>query len=191
MVQRVRPLYWMVVLWAALALAGCGGSKTSPELSATGVANLAETTLLGVNNAQRGINQGQLAPDFTLRFADGSTNNLSDWQGKPVVLNFWATWCPPCREEMPGFVEAYKRHGQDMVVVAVNAQESAAEAAAFMASHDMAFPVALDSRGEIQQLYNVRGLPTTVFLDREGRVAGQWQGLLPYAQLEEMIADLQ
>jgi len=87
-------------------------------------------------------------------------------------------------------VAAYNRHADEVVVVGVNAEESADEAAAFVNSHQMTFPVVLDARGDIQRLYNVRGLPTTVFIDRTGRVAGVWTGLLPQPQLEQVVQDL-
>jgi peroxiredoxin len=185
-----RPLVLLVLLLAALLVAGCGGAA-SDEVVATGLPNLAEATTRGVNNAQRGLEPGQLAPDFTLQFADGTKTQLSDWQGQPVVLNFWATWCAPCREEMPEFVAAYDRYQDDgLVVVGVNAQESASQAAEFMGEFDMAFPVALDVRGDVQQLYNVRGLPTTVFIDREGRIVERWAGLLRASALEELLAEI-
>ena len=180
-----------ILLAAALVVAGCGGGAASDEVVATGLPNLAEATTRGVNNAQRGLEPGQLAPDFTLQFADGSKTQLSDWQGQPVVLNFWATWCAPCREEMPEFVAAYDRYRDDgLVIVGVNAQESASQAAEFMGNFGMTFPVALDTRGDVQQLYNVRGLPTTVFIDREGRVVERWAGLLRASALEELLAEI-
>ncbi len=184
-----RPLVLLILLLAALLAAGCGAA--SDEVVATGLPNLAEATTRGVNNAQRGLEPGQLAPDFTLQFADGTKTQLSDWQGQPVVLNFWATWCAPCREEMPEFVAAYDRYqGDGLVVVGINAQESASQAAEFMGEFDMAFPVALDVRGDVQQLYNVRGLPTTVFIDREGRIVERWAGLLRASALEELLAEI-
>ncbi|HSN78585.1 MAG TPA: TlpA disulfide reductase family protein [Anaerolineae bacterium] len=187
-----RPLFLLILLAAALLVAGCGGgSAANDEVVATGLPNLAEATTRGVNNAQRGLEPGQLAPDFTLQFPDGTKTQLSDWQGQPVVLNFWATWCAPCREEMPEFVAAYDRYQDDgLVVVGVNAQETASQAAAFMGDFNMGFPVALDTRGDVQQLYNVRGLPTTVFIDREGRIVERWAGLLRAPALEELLAEI-
>mgnify|MGYP002399336059 CR=1 FL=1 len=187
-VQRSRLM--LLVLLISLLLAACGGKKADPELAATGLSNLAQGSTLNINNAGRGTAQGQLAPDFSLQFADSKVSKLSDWQGKPVILNFWATWCPPCREEMPSFVAAHNGHPDEVVIVAVNAEETAAQAAAFASSHAMTFPVVLDERGDIQRLYNVRGLPTTIFIDRTGHIAGVWTGLLPQPQLEQVVQDL-
>ncbi len=135
-----RLLALMILLAAALLAGGCGGSVAGDEVVATGLPNLAEATTRGVDNAQRGLEPGQLAPDFILQFPDGTKTRLSDWQGQPVVLNFWATWCAPCREEMPEFVAAYERYQDDgLVIVGVNAQETASQAAGFMGQlqHDL------------------------------------------------------
>ncbi len=190
--RKSRSLLALILLLTvALLAAGCGGSAASDEVVATGLPNLAEATTRGVNNAQRGLEPGQLAPDFTLQFPDGTKTQLSDWQGQPVVLNFWATWCAPCREEMPEFVAAHERYQDDgLVIVGVNAQETASQAAGFMNNFNMTFPVALDTRGDVQQLYNVRGLPTTVFIDREGRIVERWAGLLSAPALEELLAEI-
>jgi peroxiredoxin len=187
---RTGRLLVLILLAVALLAAGCG-SQASDDVVAEGLPNLGEATTRGVDNAQRGLEPGQLAPDFVVQFADGQKTMLSDWQGKPVVLNFWATWCAPCREEMPEFVAAYERYQDDeLVILGVNAQETAGQAAEFMRGFAMDFPVALDSRGDVQQLYNVRGLPTTVFIDREGRIVERWAGLLNQRMLEELLAEI-
>ena len=180
-----------LLLVVVLLAAACSSNQASEDLVAAGLSNLAEATTRGVDNSQRGLERGQLAPDFVLQFADGQRTRLSDWQGQPVVLNFWATWCAPCREEMPELVAAHERYQDEgLVIVGVNAQESASQAAGFMGQYNMAFPVALDSRGDVQQLYNVRGLPTTFFIDREGRIADRWAGLLTERLLEEQLAEI-
>lgn len=190
MTQRLisRWLLVLILLVAAALLLACGGGDAPPD---TGLPNLAQGTTRGVDNGQRGLESGQLAPDFVLQFPDGTTTRLSNWQGQPVVLNFWATWCAPCKEEMPEFVAAYERYRDEgLVVVGVNAQETASQAAPFMQQYGMTFPVALDERGDIQQLYNVRGLPTSVFIDREGRVVERWAGLLSAPALDELLAEI-
>lgn len=190
MTPSARTRLWLVLGLALWALAACR-AQPSGEVADTGLPNLATASTRGVNNAGRAPQAGELAPDFVLTFADGARQKLSDWQGQPVVLNFWATWCSPCKEEMPTFVKTYGARSQDgLVIVGINAEESAGQAAAFMQSYQMTFPVALDEQGEIQQLYGVRGLPTTFFIDREGRIAQAWTGLLLAPMLDELLAEI-
>jgi cytochrome c biogenesis protein CcmG/thiol:disulfide interchange protein DsbE len=133
----------------------------------------------------------EAAPDFSLQTADGRTIQLSDYRGQVVLLNTWATWCPPCRDEMPD-LEAYyrKRQADGFVVLAVNSQESAETVASFLEEHDFTFPVLLDPDGVVMRRYGIRGLPTSYFIDRDGVVRGVWSGQLPPARLREIVDPL-
>ncbi len=115
---------------------------------------------------------GFLAPDFTLTSTDGETFTLSELRGTPVILNFWATWCPPCRAEMPAFEEVWQRYGRgDVLILGVNQGESATAVEGFARGYiQTSFPLLLDRRTEVGAIYGVRALPTTVFVDREGRI---------------------
>ena len=114
---------------------------------------------------------GEPAPDFALELpSTGELIRLSDFRGRTVLLNFWATWCPPCRAEMPEFNEIYEARLQDedFVVIAVDVQESDAQVQRFLDELGLAFPVAMDRDGAVAQHYEVRGLPATFLIDREG-----------------------
>ena len=134
------------------------------------------------------VTQIEAAPNFSLQTLDGRTVELSDYQGQVVLLNTWATWCPPCRAEMPD-LEAYYRERQadGFVVLAVNSQESAGTVAAFLEDHDFTFPVLLDTDGVVMRQYGIRGLPTSFFIDRDGNVHGVWSGQLSPARLRELV----
>lgn len=109
------------------------------------------------------------APDFTLAALEGGSIALADMQGKVVVLNFWATWCQPCRSEMPALEQVWSDYReQDLVVLAVNLQESSQRVSAFVQEIGLTFPVLLDDKGDVFQLYQVQLYPTTFFIDREG-----------------------
>ena len=113
------------------------------------------------------------APAFELPTPDGKTLGLAGVQGKVVLLNFWATWCPPCREEMPSMERLYRElRDQGLAILAVDVQESPKQVARFMRDFQLSFPAVLDTDGKVSGLYSVRGLPTTVLIDRRGRVAG-------------------
>ena len=112
---------------------------------------------------------GKPAPDFTLPLLDGGELALSQYQGRPVVINFWASWCPPCRAEMPDFQEMWEEmRGEDVVFVGIALGESERSARAFAETTGVTYPLGLDETGRISRDYRVTSLPTTVLIDREG-----------------------
>ena len=115
---------------------------------------------------------GEPAADFELRLFGGDLLRMSDLEGKVVVLNFWASWCPPCRAEMPDFEEMWQEMKDDGVVfVGVAVSDSPEEARAFVEATGVTYPVGVDSSGSIAGDYRVLSLPTTFLIDREGREA--------------------
>lgn len=115
--------------------------------------------------------QGFAAPDFSLPAADGVLYNLQDLRGRPVIINLWASWCPPCREEMPALEQVFQDYqAQGLLVLAVNAtnQDDIQSALDFAEAAGVTFPILLDGSGEVSRLYLLRALPTTFFVDRQG-----------------------
>jgi peroxiredoxin len=115
--------------------------------------------------------EGFLAPDFTLDQLSGGEVRLADFQGKVVLINLWASWCPPCRAEMPALQRVYEANqGQGFEVLAVNMtyQDSEQAAAAFVDEHGLTFPILLDRTGQVGRLYLMRALPSTFFVNQEG-----------------------
>ena len=122
-----------------------------------------------------GAEVGEPAPDFVLLVLDGEPVRLSDFRGKTVVLNFWASWCPPCRAEMPEFQELWEQRGpggpDDLVILAVDflPEDTVSAAGGFVEEFELTFPVLFDtSDGDVAQRYGVRGLPATFFIDADG-----------------------
>ena len=112
---------------------------------------------------------GAPAPDFALQKLDGKSISLKDLRGKVVVLNFWATWCPPCRAEMVALNQVQQDLAdRDLVVLGINQLEDPQTVQHFMQTQGLSFPVALDSLGAASQAYRVSALPTTYFIDRNG-----------------------
>jgi peroxiredoxin len=135
---------------------------------------------------------GFAAPDFTLESIDGQTVRLSDLRGQAVLINFWATWCPPCRAEMPAIQQAYDRYrDQGFTVLAVNLQESDAQVRAFADQFSLTFPILMDRSGSVSAQYRVRALPSTFFVDRAGVIRNVTVGgPMAHAFIESQVADL-
>jgi peroxiredoxin len=123
------------------------------------------------------INQKQTPVDFTLRSLTGETVQLSRLKGSVVFLNFWATWCPPCRSEMPSMQVLYDRfRGRGLQFAAVDIMEEGADISEFLEYFDLNFPVLLDTNGSVSENYEVEAIPTTYIIDRDGSIIAQAVG---------------
>jgi len=112
------------------------------------------------------------APDFTLVDLDGMTHRLADLRGRPVIVNFWATWCPPCRDELPSMERAWAQlRDEGIALLAINVGEDEATVFPFTANYPVSFPLLLDLDGAVIGAWPVRGLPTTFVVDPQGRIA--------------------
>jgi peroxiredoxin len=138
--------------------------------------------------------EGFAAPAFTLERLGGEQISLAELRGKVVVINLWASWCPPCRAEMPAIQRLYAANrGRGLEVLAINTtyQDSQAAAESFVREYGLTFPVLLDRTGEVSRLYHLRALPSTYFVDREGVIRQVIiGGPMSAATLETAVQDL-
>ena len=128
---------------------------------------------LGVfgNPAAAALATGGPAPDFTLRTLSGSNLRLQEQRGNVVLVNFWATWCAPCRQEMPHLARLYDKYrAAGFVLLGVNVDDDTKNAAALAGKLGLQFPVSLDSDKKVSRLYDLSAMPSTVLIDRDGRV---------------------
>jgi thiol-disulfide isomerase/thioredoxin len=130
------------------------------------------------------------APGFILTDPTGISINLDDYLGKIVIVNFWATWCAPCREEMPVLDEYVTQHSEAVVVLGVAVNESAASVLGFLQETPVRYPIVIDEQGVIGAVYHVVGYPTTYFIDAAGIIRGKFIGTLTPRVLQQNILPL-
>lgn len=136
---------------------------------------------------------GHPAPDFELATIDGETIRLSDYRGKPVIVNFWATWCGPCRAEFPEFQQAAVDNADRLVIIGVNntSTDQVELVPGFVEEFGITFPIVLDTEdGATAKTYRILGLPTTIFIDSSGIVNEVFTGPLNKAYIESKISEL-
>jgi cytochrome c biogenesis protein CcmG/thiol:disulfide interchange protein DsbE len=132
---------------------------------------------------------GSPAPDFTVTDLDGNTIDLAALRGRPVIVNFWASWCVPCVEEFPLLRDVHERHGDDgLVVVGIVYQDRSQPAAAFMHRLDATWSAAADPEGRVAEAYRVLGPPETYLIGRDGTIRARALGQFTAAWLDEKVA---
>jgi thiol-disulfide isomerase/thioredoxin len=172
--ERTNWLYWIagaaivaIVLWQFL--------RPQSATQATGPAAL----------------QGQVAPSFAVPSMSGATSQLAAYRGRVVVMNLWASWCPPCRAEMPDLQRLYQTYKtQNLIVLGVDQGESAQRVGAFAQSLGIHYPILLDQQQQYGRVYAALGLPTTILVDRSGVVVRGFDGPLSYQQMVAAVTPL-
>ncbi|HRW05708.1 MAG TPA: TlpA disulfide reductase family protein [Caldilineaceae bacterium] len=189
-----RPLLLLCLL---LFLSACGEAgprlteEIAPEELPTGIGRgFPVATLHGIDNDDTGLTSGAMPPNFYMVLDDGRYLSLANLHGHPVLINFWATWCGPCRLEMPEIVAEANRN-PDLIVLAVNVQEELTQLQPFAEDFAMTMPVVLDSDATLRQLYEVSGMPTSVFIDSEGKIDTVWRGILTPDALREFVDQME
>ena len=170
---------WIGIFLGALVLVG---------LVLTGKVSLGSSAEPGFPPLAK-IESGSLANDFQLVDLDGSTLQLSEFRGKVVVINFWATWCIPCLQEMPMF-EAYSSQYPAVEVLGIDQAESHDQVAPFIERMGLTYPILLDLNAKVSELYKVSLLPSTFFVDQEGMIRFRHYGIMSQDQLEYYLDTL-
>jgi cytochrome c biogenesis protein CcmG/thiol:disulfide interchange protein DsbE len=137
---------------------------------------------------------GKQAPDFTLPTLDGIEVSLSQFHGQPVLINFWATWCLPCREEMPELVRSYEAHkSEGLMILGLNLtySDTLPGVQEFVNEFHLTFPVLLDKDGKVaERLYPLPGVPTSIFINRDGTIERVQVGLMSGKQIDKFVAEI-
>jgi len=166
--NRMRKVILLIILTLGLLITGCSAESSQQPVV------------------------GKVAPDFKLQSLNAQSISLSSLRGKPVLINFWAIWCAPCRDEMPYIQQVYDEwHTKKLVVLAINIGGIPSQVEEFMQIQGLSLPVLLDQGGSVAQKYNVFSIPTTFFIDKNGiiydKIIGAFQNR---AQIEQRLSKI-
>ncbi|MBI2914170.1 MAG: TlpA family protein disulfide reductase [Chloroflexi bacterium] len=187
----------VVILWAAGLLGSQGGGTTSSGVEIQNVTVLDPPPARGRPGLEVGPQVGMLAPDFELSDFQGGRHRLSDFRGRAVYLNFWATWCAPCQAELPDMQTLAERHRDSLAVVTVNRAEPVGRAVDFFqdlprgdGKTGVSFTVnGMDPDDTLYRKYRGLGMPVSVFIDANGVITKVFNGLIRLSQMEQAVAE--
>ena len=186
--KNKKLLIIIAVLVAVIAIAIPLYNSLSSEYTASNmmIEETQEQAEIKDDNTQK-----TLAPDFTVYDINGNAVNLSDFRGKPTIVNFWASWCGPCKSEMPSFEKVYKEYGSDinflMINLTDNSRETVKTASAYINNNGFSFPVFYDTDLDGAYTYDIYSVPTTFFIDKDGYVIAYASGVIDEASLKNGI----
>lgn len=176
MVKKIVAAVILITL-LTVAIVQAMDKKAEPEQLSQETANV------------KGLTIGVKAPDFELKTLSGETVKLSDLKGKKVMLNFWATWCPPCKAEMPAMEKFHKEAGDEIVILAVNIDPHL-DVKAFVDENAITFPIPLDEEDKVNETYQVLSIPTTYFIDSNGNIGNKYIGAMNYETMKQFSSEL-
>jgi peroxiredoxin len=176
MVKKVIAIVVLIAL-LGVAIVQAMDKKSEPDSLSQEAANMG------------GLKVGAKAPDFELKTLTGETVKLSDLKGKKVMLNFWATWCPPCKAEMPAMEQFHKEAGNEVVILAVNIDPHL-DVQAFVDENKITFPIPLDAEDTVNEMYQVLSIPTTYFIDTKGNIGNKYIGAMNHDTMKQYTKEL-
>ena len=140
-----------------------------------------------IEAAEVGTEVGKKAPNFSLKNMNNKEVTLRELEGKKVFINFWASWCPPCKAEMPDIQKLEENHGEDIEIIAVNLEEEKTKVEKYLNNEELDFTVLLDKNNKVAGQYLVRAIPTSYFLNEKGIIIEKNLGVLSYEKMKENL----
>ena len=187
-------VFAVLLIGAGVAYSALAPAADNKQIEVTGTDAVQETEVDAADDTGDGNGTNAAttpAPDFTMTDADGATLTLADFKGKPVLLNFWASWCGPCQSEMPDIQTAWKEHGTDVEFVIVNMTgmngETEQSAKAFLAEAGYTFPCYFDANNSAATAFGVSSIPQTYLINAEGNIIGAYMGAMDASVLAQGI----
>lgn len=185
--QKTRYIALVVILLAAFVLSGVAYRVLSDRYPPEGE----NGSTMENNTAAQSDAEPVYAPDFTVEDAEGNDVRLTDFLGKPILVNFWASWCGPCKSELPAFDAAYQKYGDDIQFMMVDLtdgyQETLVKAKSFVKENHYTFPVFFDTGGSAVSAYGLYSIPVTVAINAEGEIVSSMTGAMSEGRLALMI----
>jgi peroxiredoxin len=182
---KINQLLWILVPASIILISTVAVIDRVVHANALAASQATVTRTASQNDVNVGSKIGNTAPDFTLPTVDSREISLSDYRGRPVILNFWATWCGPCRYEVPAFKAFYERYPEEeVVIIAISTQDDPDSARGYAIRDGLKFVIPVDPRGTVANMYNVRGMPTTFIIDEDGVITSIKIG--PFLSIDEI-----
>lgn len=195
MVQRLKGLKTSLGLVLLLLLMSCANQPANvatavPAAAAPNAVIASSSKLLDASNDLTMPSVGQVAPDFQFTLTNGMTTKLSELRGKKVIVNFWATWCEPCREEMPDLDKVRQEYGETLVILAVNKAETVKQINGFSSQIPVGFALVANPDGDIAQRYGTRTVPNSFFINTDGTIGVRALQTMSYVTIKQNVDSL-
>ena len=189
-----KKLFGLIIITILIAIMIAGFVKKNVDTEESFSSEQRGVDLVD-RSTEEGLTQGDVAPDFTLTTLDGKKVQLSDLKGKKVIVNFWATWCPPCKAEMPHMQNFYDEFSKDenVEILAVNLTngDKVESVQNFVKDYGLTFPIPMDEEGMVGQTYQAITIPTSYMIDTKGRIQNKIVGPMDENMIKEFVSNLE